>query len=239
MISERRLFLFEADDDNQTAADNTTDAAETNDSTSADNNTEDNAANDNQTEDNNQEEENNDDNQQEDNQEDENQNDENNDDNQDEEDGNDDFTINDDDNNDENKEPSENDIYSSNNDEENTQKSDALKAKDRELFDSLTLAEQQIKIRELKNNFVDLYNNCVSLIDRFNEISLECEEDITHIKKISSLLLDIKGMISFYILNLYDLKSYVENDLIFNRYLAVFNAIKNVTKNINKNNKEE
>ena len=238
MISERRLFLFEADDDNQTAADNTTDAAETNDSTSADNNTEDNTANDDQTEDNNQEE-NNDDNQQEDNQEDENQNDDNNDENQDEEDGNDDFTINDDDNNDENKEPSEDDIYSSSDDNNDQQKSDALKAKDRELFDSLTLAEQQIKIRELKNNFVDLYNNCISLIDRYNEISLECEEDITHIKKISSLLLDIKGMISFYILNLYDLKSYVENDLIFNRYLAVFNAIKNVTKNINKNNKEE
>lgn len=231
MISERRLFLFEAEDDNNTssgdtASDTTNDTAENND-TSADNN-----ENEDQ---NNQEDNQNDENQDDNNQDDDEQNKEdNNDKNDEDEDQNndDEFSINDDQDNDNQNNEDENQ-GNDNSEEENQPKSDSLKAKDREVFNSLSLAEQQIKIRELKQNFADLYGECNTLIDRFNEISIEFNDN--YCNKISSCLIDLKGMISFYILNIYDLKSYFENDIMFNRYLTIFNAVKNTIGIINNN----
>ena len=231
MIFERRL-LFEADGDEDTSAtaDTTNDTAENNDTSANDNND--------TQEDNNQTEDNNEDQNTDDNQEDDNNDDQNNDDNNDEDnqDDNDDFSIGDDDNSDDNNNDDNNgDFTGGDSSDENKPESDELKAKDRELFDSLSLAEQQIKIRELKENFSELYNNCMTLIDRYNELSIESDDNMIYINRINSCLIDLKGMISFYILNLYDLKSYFENDIMFNRYLAVCNSIKNTT-NIIKNN---
>lgn len=215
----RRRFLFEADDD--ATANDTNDAA-ANDTAANDNN--DNAeSNENKAEDNaddQKNDENQDDNKEEDNQDnnEEENNDENNDDN--------DFTINDDENNDENNDDNNNSTSYDNGEEESKIDPDSLKNKDRELFDSLSIAEQQIKIKELKKQFGDLYSNTVSLIDRFNEISIEVGSDSIQINKIIKILLDLKSMISFYILNIYDIKSFFENDIAFNRYLVIFNGIK-------------
>ena len=215
----RRRFLFEADDD--ATANDTNDAA-ANDTAANDNN--DNAeSNENKAEDNaddQKNDENQDDNKEEDNQDnnEEENNDENNDDN--------DFTINDDENNDENNDDNNNNTSSYSGEEESKTDPDSLKNKDRELFDSLSIAEQQIKIKELKKQFGDLYSNTVSLIDRFNEISIEVGSDSIQINKIIKILLDLKSMISFYILNIYDIKSFFENDIVFNRYLVIFNGIK-------------
>ena len=225
MITTRRLFLFEAEDDDNQAADNT---AENND-TSADNNTEDNDTTEENNEDNNQEEdkpeeENNEDENKE---EDKDQNDENQDEDNNEDDTTeDDFSIGGDD-----EEKSDDDSGSSDS-EEAAPSNNELKAKERELFDTLSIPEQQIKIKELRRNFSELYGSCNTLIDRFNEISVEYDDDITYINRLVSLLIDLKGMISFYILNLYDIKSYFENDIMFNRYLTIFDSVRNTMADI-------
>ena len=224
-----RRFLFEADDDNTTSDANNT--AANNDTAANDNNAEsnDNAENnDQQQQDDNAE--NNDENQNQENEED-NQNDNNEDENNDDDFNDDDFTIGDGDNADnENNEDDNND--SSFGDDQPKADPDSLKAKDRELFDSLSIAEQQIKIRELKEQFAELYSNSVSLIDRFNEISMEVSNNSVQINKLISILLELKSMISFYILNIYDIKSYFENDIVFNRYLSIFNNIQKAIKTI-------
>jgi cobalamin biosynthesis protein CobT len=231
-----RRFLFEADDDNETSGGNTNNNNDqaAND-TAADNNNdsgnEDNAddANDNQ------EDQNTDENQ-DDNQEDDNQNDENQDEDNNDEDEN--YDINDDDENqdDENQDENSDDTTDDSSDETADSKADALKAKDREVFDSLSIAEQQIKIKELKNQFADLYNNCSSIIERLNDVALELIDEYPQLKKISSVLYELKDMISFYILNIYDTKSFFENDIVFNRYLLILNGIKGVLTTI-KNDK--
>ena len=198
----RRRFLFEADDD--ATANDTNDAA-ANDTAANDNN--DNAeSNENKAEDNADDQKN-----------DENQDDNKEEDNQD---------NNEEENNDENNDDNNNNTSSYSGEEESKTDPDSLKNKDRELFDSLSIAEQQIKIKELKKQFGDLYSNTVSLIDRFNEISIEVGSDSIQINKIIKILLDLKSMISFYILNIYDIKSFFENDIVFNRYLVIFNGIK-------------
>lgn len=221
-----RKFLYEADDDNNAGRENNN-AAENNDA--ATNNNQDDNADDNQDQDNqNQEDENQND---DDNQEDENQ-DDNNDDNQDDENQDDDFGIDDDDNggDDDNNEDETSDINSD--EEESNLDPDSLKAKDRELFDSLSIPEQQIKVRELKNQFSELYNNCISIIDRLNDISLELNDQYPQLKRMSDTLYDLKNTISFYILNIYDIKSYFENDITFNRYLTILNGVKTVLNTI-------
>lgn len=229
MITKRR-FLFEADDDNASATtSNTNDSTESNDTTATDNNAESNESEDNSTEKNNDAEQNNQDENKDDNKEEENNN-------EDEEKdpdefSDDDFTIGDADNADDSKDKEESSSDSSfNSEDEHKLDPDSLKAKDRELFDTLSIEEQQIKVKELKKQFGDLYSECVSLIDRFNEISIEISSK--QVNNISSLLLELKSMISFYVLNIYDIKSFVENDVMFNRYLSILNNIQNTLKDI-------
>ena len=230
MITGRR-FLFEADDDATSGA-NTNDTAATNNDTAANDNnaessdskeSEGNAENDN----NQNNEENNQDEKKEENKEEEKDPDDFNDD---------DFTIDDNDKNDEEKEESsdstDNSFGGGDDNEEHKADPDSLKAKDRELFDILSIEEQQIKVKELKKQFGDLYSNTVSLVDRFNEISTEMGNSSLQVNKVIAILFELKSMISFYVLNIYDIKSYVENDIVFNRYLSIFNNIKQVMNTI-------
>ena len=218
-----RRFLYEADDDNTTGGENNN-AAENNDAAADNNNNDQN--DDNKTDDNNQEDQN-----QDDNQEDENNQDENQDDNTDEED--DDFGINDDDNGEDDENTDEGgEDNTADSEETSNLDQNSLKAKDRELFDSLSIPEQQIKVKELKNQFGELYGNCLSIIDRLNNISLELNDEYPQLKRLNEILYNLKDTISFYILNIYDIKSYFENDIIFNRYLAILNGVKTVLNTV-------
>ena len=234
-----RRFLFEADDDKESGGTNNNDQT-ANDA--ADNNDSGNENDTNEGDDNNtdQNDENQDDNNEEDNQnEEENTEDENQDDNNEEEDN---YDINDDDNggDDENQDEGGDEESTDEGGDESSEesKADALKLKDRELFNSLSIAEQQIKIKELKSQFSSLYNNCSSIIERLNDLSIELIDEYPQLKKVNAVLYELKDMISFYILNIYDTKSFFENDIIFNRYLAILNSVKTVLTTI-KNDKND
>ena len=226
MITKRR-FLFEADDDNTSAANsNANDSAESNDTAATDNNNaESNESEDNSTEEKNDTEQNSQDENKDENKEEENKEEE-----KDPDDfSDDDFTIGDGDNVDDDKEESS-DSSSGGEEDEHKVDPDSLKAKDRELFDTLSIEEQQIKIKELKKQFGDLYSDCVSLVDRINEISTELSSG--QINKITKIILELKSSVSFYVLNLYDIKSFIENDVMFNQYLSILDRVKNVLETI-------
>lgn len=98
---------------------------------------------------------------------------------------------------------------------------------DKELFDSLTDSEKQRKIATLKRLYMDLYTRCDVLVDKFNQMSEDHNDDFKPvIKRILTILYDLKEYIGFYVLNVFDKASYIENDITFNRYLAVLNGIK-------------
>lgn len=122
----------------------------------------------------------------------------------------------------------------SNNNDTSDEKIDptSIKSLDKELFDSLSTQEQNLKIKNLKTMFTDLYSSCNNITDKFNSLSLEADEVNLQTKKVVSIIFDLKQMIADYILNIFDTKSYIENDIMFNEYLLVFNSIKNITKEI-------
>ena len=116
---------------------------------------------------------------------------------------------------------------------------DSLKAKDAELFDTLSPDEQHAKIKALKDLYIELYTTCENLIDKFNSVSLEYDDANSQFKRIVNTLYGLKKMVSDYLLNSFDSRSYLENDIMFNRYLAVLNSIKNVSTELKKVYKDD
>lgn len=116
---------------------------------------------------------------------------------------------------------------------------DSLKAKDAELFDTLSPDEQHAKIKALKDLYIELYTTCENLMDKFNSVSLEYDDANSQFKRIVNTLYGLKKMVSDYLLNSFDSRSYLENDIMFNRYLAVLNSIKNVSTELKKVYKDD
>ena len=112
--------------------------------------------------------------------------------------------------------------------------------RDKELYDSLSPQEQKERNIKQKKLFFDLYSNCDYVIDKLNNISdADLEEYGVQIRKTLSMLFDLKQMVSDYATKLYDSKSYIENDIMFNRYLSILNTVKNITSDIRKSYKIE
>ena len=109
-----------------------------------------------------------------------------------------------------------------------------IKAKERELYDSLSPEEQKMRVTALKKQFVEMYNNCNNIIDKLNTISGNIDTINPQIKRTMSVLFELKEMIDDYFNNLFDSKTYIENDIMFNRYLSILNSIKNITEDIDK-----
>lgn len=113
------------------------------------------------------------------------------------------------------------------------------KQKDREIFDSLSPQEQKLKIVKLKQSYIDLYSRCDQIIEKYDAVGVEFENFADVIKGSLNALYSLKEMISHYLLYLFDSKSYIENDITFNRFLTAMNQIKLITKSMRDSYKDE
>ena len=225
----KRRFLFEAEDDNTTPDEGFSSGGTTKED-STDNKEDNENADQNKD---NQNNDNTDENQEEDQNTDE--------DNTDDEISDDDFSIDStmDDTEDDNTDAENND--SGEKEEDAPPSTSKVKETEKEIFDSLSPEEKKNKTKELKNLFMDLYSNCNNIIDRLNQIAVEIDEVHPQVRRTINVLFETKKMISDYLLNIFDSKSYIENDIMFNTYLSVFNSVKNITneiKNIYKDDNE-
>lgn len=122
---------------------------------------------------------------------------------------------------------------------QNVDVDNAAKKKDREIFDSLSPQEQKIKTVKLKELFMDLYNRCDQIMDKYDSIGVDYEDLGLPIHKSIEALYGLKQMISTYLLYLFDSKSYIENDIQFNRFLTALNQIKLISKDMRDAHTEE
>ena len=154
---------------------------------------------------------------------------------------NEDFTINpDDENTDNSEEDTENTDSDTTNNIEDSEEDDGEDTKskfDAALYDSLSDSEKANKNAELLSNYKDLYISCDNIIEKINNINKDTE-NIKVLQRIACTLSDLKYYISFYLDNNYKNKSYYENDIMFNKYLAILNGVKNVLQEFS-NKKEE
>ena len=113
------------------------------------------------------------------------------------------------------------------------------KKKDRELFDSLSLQEQKVKTVEQKKLYMDLYDRCEQLAEKYDILGVEYEDIAEPIAKSLKALFDLKTEISTYLLYLFDSNTYYTNDIQFNQFLVALNRIRLVSDEMVRKHKEE
>ena len=96
-----------------------------------------------------------------------------------------------------------------------------------DIFSTLSAEEQAIKIAELKKLYNNLYIYISDMLGKVNDINPD-EDNIEAIYRITSGLYELKENIGHYIKNIFSLKSYIENDIAYNRYLIIIRSITNV-----------
>ena len=113
---------------------------------------------------------------------------------------------------------------------------DELKAQEEDMYSTLTPAQLDVKHKELKSRFLDMYDMTTELVDRIGD-AVVTEENIAIIEYISKRLNSLRTMMSDYVSSIYSTKSYIENSINYNRFLAVLNGIDKMLNQISK--KEE
>ena len=99
--------------------------------------------------------------------------------------------------------------------------------KNTNIFSTLTAEEQTIKISELKKLYNDLYIYISDMLGKINDINPD-EDNLEAIYRVTSGLYELKQNIAHYIKNIFPIKSYIENDIAYNRYLVIIRSITNV-----------
>lgn len=116
-------------------------------------------------------------------------------------------------------------------DEPNTK----LKDLETVVFDNLSEPEKKLKIRELKELFIQIHGKCGTIADKVTELKTD-EETIQIAEYISTTLIDLQKYIDDYINNIFDTKTYIENIAHLQKYITIFNAIGKVFAEINREN---
>lgn len=107
-----------------------------------------------------------------------------------------------------------------------------------DIFASLSKEEQQIKISELKKLFANLYTSTDDILEKINNTDTD-ESNIEAINRVSMVLYTLRKYIVDYMENSFSFKSYIENDITYNRFLSILNSIASVLEDIAKENNKK
>lgn len=128
-----------------------------------------------------------------------------------------------------------NDTNDNNSDNGGDQPVDDLKKQEEEIYSSANLTPEQldIKHKDLKRNYLYMYDITTGIIDRIGDIGINTT-NVKVVEYISDQLTKLRSMISDYVNNIYASKSYIENAVNYNRFLAVLNGINKMLEELGK-----
>ena len=107
-----------------------------------------------------------------------------------------------------------------------------IKHQEEEIYD-LSPEQLDVKHKELKSQFLSMYDITTSIIDRIGDASVN-EENIGIIEYISDTLSRLRTMLTDYVDSIYASKSYMENFVAYNRFLAVLNGVNKLLEELDK-----
>lgn len=108
---------------------------------------------------------------------------------------------------------------------------DDIKRQEEEMYSNMSPEQLDIMHRELKSRFIDIYNICTNIIERLSAVHVS-EDNVPTLEYISRTLSTTKDMIVDYIDNIYKSKSYIENNVNYNKYLVIINAVNKMLESI-------
>lgn len=113
---------------------------------------------------------------------------------------------------------------------------DPLKNIESEIFANMSSEQLAIRNKELKNRYMEMYDNIQSIMDRLNEIH-KTNNIIRPITFISKKLDQTATMIADYLTYTFDTLGYVENEINFNKFYSILVGVDNMFRQIVVNNK--
>lgn len=113
-----------------------------------------------------------------------------------------------------------------------------LQALEKSIFDQLSPEQQQAKVKELKDLFITAHEKCQEVINMVSNSGKDPQQAKIY-DYIVSRLTDLKTYITDYMKDIFDSKTYLENMTEFQKYLTVFDTIKNIFNEINKDSQSE
>ena len=114
---------------------------------------------------------------------------------------------------------------------ENEEEVDEIKKAEEDILSNLSNEQLDIKHKELKNRYLDMYDMTSDVIDRISSITVT-EDKTFVIDYVSTTLSNLRDMIVDYINDVYKTKSYTENLMNYNRFLASLNGINKILEEI-------
>ena len=107
-----------------------------------------------------------------------------------------------------------------------------------DIFDSLSADEQKIKIMELQRLYGEMYNSCDDISKRLNDLNTD-ESNIDIISRVSDSMNILKKYIQDYLIGSFAKKSYVENDIMYNRFLSIISSLTAVLDQLSHREKKQ
>ena len=107
-----------------------------------------------------------------------------------------------------------------------------------DIFDSLSADEQKIKIMELQRLYGEMYNSCDDISKRLNDLDTD-ESNIDIISRVSDSMNILKKYIQDYLIGSFAKKSYVENDIMYNRFLSIISSLAAVLDQLSHREKKQ
>ena len=107
-----------------------------------------------------------------------------------------------------------------------------------DIFDSLSADEQKIKIMELQRLYGEMYNSCDDISKRLNDLDTD-ESNIDIISRVSDSMNILKKYIQDYLIGSFAKKSYVENDIMYNRFLSIISSLTDVLDQLSHREKKQ
>ena len=109
--------------------------------------------------------------------------------------------------------------------------SQQLKSLEGELFKDLSPEQMRLKNIELKQQYIEVYGTITASLARLEKIERN-ESNAKIVKFVSDKLNELKDLISYYLKETYDTKSYIENNVMYQKYLTVLNTVTEIFEKI-------
>ena len=89
------------------------------------------------------------------------------------------------------------------------------------------------KINVLKKLFITLIERTDNILDLVQEVP-KTDETVKVIDYVANTLTDLKTYLNDYVTNMYDIKTYIQNTVNFQKFLAIFDSVKAIFEEIGK-----